>query len=152
MMGIITDILSTAQARAKAHSLPYAGALLPQEAWELLQTAPGARLIDVRSRAELELNGTIPGAIHVEWQSWPGWVLNPHFLVQLRQAVDPEALLLFICRSGHRSHRAAIAANEAGLMNCFNVLEGFEGDLDKATGHRNEVNGWKHRGLPWIQS
>jgi len=150
-MGVITEILGAAQARAAQFSLPYTGALLPHEAQELLQAAPGSRLIDVRSRAELELNGTVPGAIHVEWQSWPGWVLNPHFLVQLRHAVVADALLLFLCRSGHRSHRAAIAATEAGLMNCFNVLEGFEGDLDKATGHRNEVNGWKHRGLPWIQ-
>ncbi len=151
-MGTITQLLSAARERAVAHALPYSGALLPLEAFQLLNEAPGACLIDVRSRAELDLNGTLPGAIHVEWQSWPGWVLNPHFLVQLRQAVDPEALLLFICRSGARSHKAAIAATEAGLMSCFNVLEGFEGDLDKATGHRNEVNGWKRHGLPWVQS
>jgi rhodanese-related sulfurtransferase len=150
-MTTITSLLSAAQARAVEQSLPYSGALLPQEAFELLKQAPGARLIDVRSRAELELTGMLPGAIHVEWQSWPGWVPNPHFIVQLRQAVDPEALLLFICRSGPRSHRAAISATEAGLMNCFNVLEGFEGDLDKAIGHRNELNGWKKRGLPWTQ-
>ncbi|MHB1436214.1 MAG: rhodanese-like domain-containing protein, partial [Thiobacillus sp.] len=41
---------------------------------------------------------------------------------------------------------------EAGRGNCYNVLEGFEGDLNKATGHRNEINGWKYRGLPWTQS
>ena len=108
-------------------------ALLPHEAHELLQLAPGARLIDVRSRAELELTGTLPGAVHVEWQSWPGWVINPHFSAQLAQAVDPESLLFFICRSGPRSHRAAIAGTEAGLSHCYNVLEGFEGDLDKNT-------------------
>lgn len=150
-MGIITEILGAAQARAREHALPYAGALLPHEAHELLQAAPGSRLVDVRSRAELELTGILPGAVHIEWQSWPGWVPNPHFLVQLRQAVDPESLLLFICRSGHRSHRAAVAATEAGLPGCFNILEGFEGDLDKTTGHRNELNGWKRRGLPWSQ-
>jgi len=31
------------------------------------------------------------------------------------------------------------------------VLEGIEGELNKATGHRNELNGWKHRILPWTQ-
>jgi rhodanese-related sulfurtransferase len=108
-------------------------------------------LIDVRSRAELELNGIIPDAVHVEWQFWPGWVPNPHFLAQLALAADPEALLLFICRSGHRSHRAATTCSEAGRGNCYNVLEGFEGDINKATGHRNELNGWKHHGLPWAQ-
>jgi len=145
-------LLDTAQRRSQSSSWSIAGALLPDEAHELLQIAPGTRLIDVRSHAELELNGTIPGALHVEWQSWPGWVLNPHFLAQLAQATDPESLLLFICRSGHRSYRAAAACTEAGRGSCYNVLEGLEGDLNKATGHRNELNGWKLRNLPWSQS
>ncbi len=151
-MGRITELLDTAHSRSQANSWPYAGALLPHEAHELLQITPGARLVDVRSRAELELNGSIPDAVHVELLSWPGWVMNPHFLTQLAQATDPESLLVFICRSGPRSHRAAQACAEAGRGNCYNVLEGFEGDLNKATGHRNELNGWKQRGLPWTQS
>ncbi|WP_324779511.1 rhodanese-like domain-containing protein [Thiobacillus sedimenti] len=150
-MGRITELLDTAHSRSQANSWPYAGALLPHEAHELLQLAPGARLVDVRSRAELELTGTIPGALHVEWQSWPGWVLNPHFLAQLAQATDPESLLFFICRSGHRSHRAAQLCAESGRNHCYNVLEGFEGDLNKTTGHRSELNGWKRRELPWSQ-
>lgn len=150
-MGRITDLLDNAHSRSHTQSWPFAGALLPHEAHELLRLAPGTRLIDVRSRAELELNGVIPDAVHVEWQSWPGWVPNPHFLTQLAQAADPESLLMFICRSGHRSHRAAQACTEAGHSNCYNVLEGFEGDINKATGHRNELNGWKKRGLPWLQ-
>lgn len=151
-MGRITELLDTAHSRSQTHSWSFAGALLPHEAHELLQLAPGARLIDVRSRAEIELNGVISGTVQIEWQSWPGWVFNSHFLTQLAQATDPESLLLFICRSGARSHRAAAACAEAGRGNCYNVLEGFEGDLDKATGHRNELNGWKQRGLPWTQS
>ena len=151
-MGRITELLDTAHSRSRVHSWSFAGAMLPHEAHELSQLAPGARLIDVRSRAELELSGVIPDALHVEWQSWPGWVLNPHFMAQLTQATDPESLLIFICRNGARSHCAADACTEAGRGNCYNVLEGFEGDLNKATGHRNELNGWKYRGLPWTQS
>ena len=151
-MGRITELLDTAHSRSQANSWSFAGALLPHEAHEFLQLAPGAQLIDVRSRAEIELNGAIPSAVHVEWQSWPGWMLNPHFLTQLVQATDPESLLIFICRTGARSHRAAAASTEAGRGSCYNVLEGFEGDLNKATGHRNELNGWKQRGLPWTQS
>ena len=150
-MGRITELLDTAHARSRANNWPYAGALLPHEAYELLQIAPGSRLIDVRSRAELELTGMLPDALHIELQSWPGWVMNPHFLTQLAQATDPESLLFFICRSGHRSHRAAQACAEAGRGHCYNVLEGFEGDLNKTTVHRNELNGWKQRGLPWAQ-
>lgn len=151
-MGRITDLLDAAHHRSQTHAWSFAGALLPHEAYELLQLAPGTRLIDVRSRAELELNGVIPEALHVEWQSWPGWVSNPHFLVQLAQATDPESLLLFICRSGARSHRAAAACTESGRNHCYNVLEGFEGDLNRTTGHRNELNGWKRRDLPWAQT
>lgn len=151
-MGRITELLDSAHSRGLAHAWTYAGGLLPHEAHELLQLAPGARLVDVRSHAELELNGTIPRAVHIEWQSWPGWVANPHFLAQLAQATDIESLLLFICRSGGRSHRAAAACAEAGRGGCYNVLEGIEGDLNKVTGHRNELNGWKQRGLPWAQS
>jgi rhodanese-related sulfurtransferase len=151
-MGRITEILTVAHNRSQSQAWPYAGALLPHEAHELLQLAPGARLIDVRSRAELELTGILPGAVHVEWQSWPGWVANPHFHPQLLHTIDPESLLLFICRSGARSHRAALICTEAGLGNCYNVLEGFEGDLNKASNHRNELNGWKQRGLPWSQA
>ena len=150
-MGRITELLDTAHTRREALALSYAGALLPNEAHELLGIAPGARLVDVRSHAELELVGTLPGAVHVEWQSWPGWVANPHFLVQLAQATDPEALLVFICRSGHRSHYAAAACAAAGRGGRYNVLEGFAADLDKTSGHRARLNGWKQRGLPWQQ-
>lgn len=150
-MGRLTEILTLAQQRARSAGLPYEGAVTPDEAVEVLQLAPGSRLIDVRSRAELDLVGGIPDAAHAEWMSYPGWHPNPHFLSQLKQIADPEALTLFICRNGQRSHRAAEAAALAGYRNCYNVLEGFEGDANPATGHRGEINGWKARGLPWAQ-
>lgn len=151
-MGQLTEILSNAQQRARASGLPYEGQLTPEEAAEVLSLAPGSRLIDVRSRAELDLVGYIPGAVQVEWMTYPGWHPNPHFLNQLKQAVDTEALTLFICRNGQRSHRAAEAATMAGYRDCYNVLEGFEGELDKDTGQRGKHGGWKNRGLPWKQN
>jgi len=59
--------------------------------------------------------------------------------------------VMFICRSGARSHGAAEAAARAGWRECYNVLEGFEGDKDGAQ-HRNTVGGWRMAGLPWVQS
>jgi rhodanese-related sulfurtransferase len=150
-MGHLTEILSLAQRRAKEVKLAYEGILLPHEAAELLEIAPGVRLVDVRSRAELDLVGIIPEAIHVEFRHFPGWTLNPHFLTQLRQLTDPEALTMFICRNGARSHQAALVASEAGWHDSYNVAEGFEGDFNKATSRRSEINGWKARGLPWLQ-
>ncbi len=58
---------------------------------------------------------------------------------------------MFLCRSGGRSHHAAALATHEGFRECYNVLEGFEGDRD-ASGHRNTVGGWRAAGLPWVQS
>lgn len=150
-MGKITGILNTAQNRAKEMNLPYEGALLPDEAYEIMQSAPGAKLVDVRTRAELDWVGCIPDAVEIEWASYPGMNPNPHFIAQLEQAVDKESLVMFICRSGVRSHNAAITATQSGYADCYNVLEGFEGDKN-ADEHRNVLNGWRACELPWEQS
>ena len=71
-------------------------------------------------------------------------------LQQLAQVVKPEDTLLFMCRSGARSHGAAAAATQAGWGDSYNVLEGFEGDKD-AEQHRNTLGGWRKAGLPWLQ-
>lgn len=150
-MGNLTDILTLAQERAKALNLPYQGALTPQEAYAVLQSAPGAKLVDVRTRAELDWVGRVPGAVEIEWIHYPGGARNENFVAQLQQQVDSEALTLFMCRSGGRSDMAARAASAAGYGNCYNVLEGFEGDRD-IDGRRNKIGGWRHAGLPWTQS
>jgi len=151
-MGRLTEILTSAQQRAKTAQLPYEGALTSDEAAEVLQLAPGSRLIDVRSRAELDLVGKIPGTVEIEWMTYPGWHPNPNFMTQLKQQVDREALTLFICRNGLRSHKAAVAATLGGYRDCYNVLDGFEGDLDKQTNQRGKLGGWKYNGLPWFQN
>jgi rhodanese-related sulfurtransferase len=150
-MANLSDILMLAQQRARDLNLAYEGACTPREAHDIWRNAPGAQLIDVRTRAELDWVGRIPGAVEIEWQAYPGNKLNEHFLAQLRQAVDRESLLLFVCRSGQRSNAAAKAATEAGFADCYNVLEGFEGDKD-AAGRRNRVGGWRFHGLPWAQT
>jgi rhodanese-related sulfurtransferase len=149
-MGTISDILKAAQQRAKDMSLSYEGALLPKEAYQIMQEAPAARLIDVRTRAEWEWVGAVPGAVQIEWQSWPTGAPNPDFTEELKRQVDKESLVMFLCRSGGRSHHAAIAATQAGFLDCYNVLQGFEGDKD-VNGHRNSVGGWRAAGLPWKQ-
>ncbi len=150
-MGSIVDILNRAQLRAKEMNLPYEGALLPAEALTFLQEYPGAKLVDVRSKAEWSWVGRIPGAIEIEWQSYPSMQANPDFLEHLSRQVTKESPVMFICRSGVRSNQAAEAASESGYLNCFNILEGFEGDKD-SNGHRGVEGGWKAAGLPWVQS
>ncbi len=150
-MGQISAILAQAQARAKQNNLLYSGALTPTEAYQILQLAPGAKIVDVRSKAELDFVGRIPGAIEIEWASYPGMVLNPNFMAALQQQVDKESLVMFLCRSGARSHSAAIAAEQAGYNEVYNILEGFEGDKD-LNKHRNSTGGWRAAKLPWEQS
>jgi len=147
-MGKLTDLLNLAQTRARELGLPYSGALTPKEANEVWQLAPGAKLVDVRTRAEWDWVGRIPGAIEIEWISYPGNQLNNDFLAQLKRQVDSESLVMFLCRSGMRSQKAACLATEAGYAECFNILEGFEGDVD-ASGQRGKIGGWRKAGLPW---
>lgn len=150
-MGKITAILQAAQERAKEMNLSYEGALYPNEAYELLQSAPGAKLVDVRTRAELDWVGGVPGSIVVEWTTYPGMKPNPHFINQLEQQVEKESLVIFLCRSGVRSHHAASAAVQVGYTDCYNILGGFEGDRNSEN-RRNILNGWRAEGLPWEQS
>ena len=150
-MAGIEDILNAARQRARQKGLPYEGALLPAEAHALLQQQPGVRLVDVRSRAELDFVGRVPGSVEIEWKSYPGMLPNTRFLEQLTQQVPQDTIVMFLCRSGGRSHETAALAAQAGYRDAYNVLEGFEGDRD-AHGRRNTVGGWRARGLPWTQS
>lgn len=150
-MATAQDILEQGRQRALAQGLPYAGALLPAEAHELLNQLAGARLVDVRTKAEWEFVGRPPNAALIEWNAWPSGQPNPGFAEQLRaQVPDTEAPVLFLCRSGGRSNNAAAAAARAGYKQAFNILEGFEGDKNDK-GQRGTVGGWRRAGLPWSQ-
>jgi rhodanese-related sulfurtransferase len=145
----VDDIKKSAQERGKKLGLSYAGALLPAEAHELMKA--GAKLVDVRTKPELQYVGKVPGSIAVEWQTYPGNRPNPEFLAELAAVVPKDQPVMFLCRSGARSHSAAEAATRAGWREAYNVLEGFEGDKD-AQQHRSSVGGWRKAGLPWSQS
>lgn len=142
-------IKNIARQRASELKLPYTGALLPEEAYSLMQA--GAKLVDVRTKAELEWVGRVPGSLTVEWNSWPGSVPNPGFVAQLETLAAKDLPVMFLCRSGGRSHNAATAAARAGYAESYNVLQGFEGDKGP-DGHRNTLGGWRLAGLPWVQT
>jgi len=145
----IDAILQRAEQRAREAGLPYRGALTPAEAWTLVQNLANTRLVDVRSKAEWQLIGRIPGAIEVEFKQFPDWKPNSAFIDDLQRQLRLDDNVLFLCRSGVRSDAAAKALLAEGFQSVFNVLEGFEGDLDENK-HRLK-NGWKNSGLPWTQ-
>ena len=143
------DIKKAARERGRKLGLTYAGALLPAEAHQLMQA--GAKLVDVRTKPELQYVGKVPASLAVEWQTYPGNRENPEFIAELAASVPKDTPVMFLCRSGARSHAAAEAATRAGWKEAYNILEGFEGDKD-AEQHRSTVGGWRKAGLPWTQS
>ena len=127
------------------------------EAWRVLGDEPGAMLVDVRTRPEWMLVG-VPDLSElgrepafVEWQSFPTMAQNTDFAAEIEAAgAAPETPLLFLCRSGNRSEAAARMMAARGYARCYNISDGFEGELDP-TRHRGAVNGWKVAGLSWAQ-
>ena len=127
----------------------YAGDVSPQLAWQWVQ-AGQAVLVDVRTDAEREWVGFIPGALGIAWKQWPGMAMNADFDAAIQAAAKEGHKLVLMCRSGVRSIAAAKRATELGVT-AFNILEGFEGDPD-AQAHRGLQGGWRYRGLPWRQN
>ena len=126
----------------------YAGDVSPPLAWAWVQSGE-AVLVDVRTDAEREWVGFVPGAVPAAWKQWPGMALNPQFDSAVQQAAAGGQKLVLLCRSGVRSIAAAQRATQLGLT-AYNILEGFEGDPNTQA-HRGLLGGWRHHGLPWRQ-
>ncbi|GAB3598780.1 rhodanese-like domain-containing protein [Kineococcus gypseus] len=139
--------------------MTYAGDLVPDEAYQLLREDPDAVLVDVRTEAEWTFVG-VPDTtalgkrpVFASWLPVEDDAPGARFLAELERAgVGPghRGPVVFLCRSGKRSVPAATAATAAGITPSYNVLDGFEGDLD-GDGHRGGA-GWRAQGLPWRQS
>ncbi len=142
-------IVSRAALRAKDQDVPYAGLVTPTEAYALM-LAGTATLVDVRTRFENEYVGRVPDTPLIEWKPLDAAGPNPDFVAQFEALAEKRDHVLFLCRSGARSHAAAVAVTAAGHRHAYNILQGFEGDLDEH-GHRG-AQGWRAAGLPWVQS
>lgn len=136
--------------------MTYAGDITPQESWKILSDNPDAVLVDVRTQAEWnwvgvpELSPLGREVVFVQWNTASG--RNENFVDDLIAAgVTPgDRPVIFLCRSGNRSISAAEAATAAGIGPSYNMLDGFEGQLD-AQGHRGST-GWRADRLPWKQT
>jgi rhodanese-related sulfurtransferase len=144
-----SPILQKSRAEALVQGLPYAGNVRPNEAFELIQ-AGLARLVDVRTPEERKFVGYVAESVAVPWATGTAFTRNPRFLRELEGKARKSEVLLFFCRSGSRSIAAAESATRGQFQHAFNVVEGFEGELDDAR-RRGTQGGWRHRGLPWIQ-
>ncbi|MDH5648999.1 MAG: rhodanese-like domain-containing protein [Gammaproteobacteria bacterium] len=133
--------------------------ITPKEAWNLVQKDPRAVLIDIRSNMEFLFIGHPKGAINVAWIDEPDWKINPHFAAEVRKVMlggvssvadHASAPVILICRSGKRSLEAGELLVKEGFTEVYNVLEGFEGDLDE-NHRRGTLGGWRYHQLPWEQ-
>lgn len=138
----------------------YAGDVSCQEAWEVLANDAAAILVDVRTQVEWQLIGKPDLSsigkepVYIQWVTVQG--VNANFIEELKIALvergaTQETPIFFLCQSGGRSKMSAMQSTELGYKACYNIAEGFEGDLDEHQ-HRNSISGWKVAGLPWRQT
>jgi len=122
----------------------------PPEALEMTKTA-GTYLVDVRSIAEYYLIGHPLDAVNIPLTFWnektQSLEPNDNFIKDIQERFKTTDVLIFICRSGGRSLKAAEEAFQAGFSKVYSVKEGFEGEKD-ANGLRT-LGGWKNKGLPY---
>jgi len=146
----LPEQLADVKSLAEAAGLAYAGGVPPALAWQLFSSGR-AFLVDVRTAEERKFVGHVPDSLHVPWATGTALTRNPRFARELEAKLGgKETVALLLCRSGKRSVLAAEAAAKAGLVNVFNVLEGFEGEID-AQQQRGKDDGWRFHGLPWVQ-
>lgn len=141
----------------------------PKEAYNLITEHPEKVLfIDVRTPSELEYVGwssLIDKNIPLMTDDLNNWdekkstfkkVMNPDFVSQIEEALDEkkldsDSLVIFICRSGSRSAKAANTLANNDFTKVSTIVDGFEGDKEKEGKNKGKrvVNGWKNNGLPW---
>lgn len=159
---IATSVDATTLAKKK--QTPLGLYLTPSDAHAALQEDPAIVFIDVRDPIEISFVGHPNGmdanvpvriASH-KFDARAGrydMPVNPNFIRQAEEAIaraggDKDSAVFLTCRSGGRSAVAARMLIEAGYTSVWNLVEGFEGDMDKATQTRS-LNGWRNAGLPW---
>jgi len=133
--------------------------LSAKKAWDLIQKEPKVAFIDVRSDMEYLFIRHPSGSVNIPWIEEPNWEVNPHFVRDVRKLVlggvidSPEhhsVPILLICRSGNRSDEAGKLLVENGFKRVYNIVQGFEGELDD-NHQRSRIAGWRFDNLPWEQ-
>ncbi|WP_342225094.1 rhodanese-like domain-containing protein [Rickettsia endosymbiont of Urophora cardui] len=119
-----------------------------KEAYNMLVSNNNTFLVDVRTEEEWK-NVGVPSlsnknnVIFLSWQLSPFMELNKDFEDRFLSIIDDKMsnIIFFLCRSGHRSLMAANFMANVGYKNCYNIIDGFEGNLQN--------KGWKQNNLPW---
>ena len=128
-----------------------------KQCFERLSEESSSYLVDVRTKPEWlfvglpDLQSLNKQTICVSWHLYPEMEINENFKSEiLESGINKQDTIFLICRSGNRSCDAAEFLASRGFTNCFNVIDGFEGESD-LNHRRSTVNGWKYCKLPWKQ-
>ena len=97
------------------------------------ELAEGALLIDVRTEAQRETGGGIPGAVAIGLNVLE-WRLDPASEWRIAQATDHDVRAIVFCQQGYSSSLAAARLQSLGLHRATDVIGGFEA--------------WREAGLP----
>ena len=128
-----------------------------RKCFEKLSKVPDSHLVDVRTKPEWlfvglpDLQSLQKKTVCVSWHVYPSMEININFESEILEfGINNQDIIFLICRSGNRSSEAADFLTSKGFINCFNVIDGFEGNID-SNHQRSTINGWKYNKLPWKQ-
>ena len=128
-----------------------------KKCFQKLSKKSSSYLIDVRTKPEWsfvgipDLHSLQKNTICVCWRVYPSMEININFQSEILEfGINNQDIIFLICRSGNRSAEAADFLTSKGFINCFNVIDGFEGDIGSHH-QRSTINGWKYNKLPWKQ-
>lgn len=89
---------------------------------EKLLSTEGVQLLDIRTPAELEENGTIEGALNLDFY-------EPNFKAEITN-LNRDAVVMLYCRSGGRSGQAAAILKELGFKEVYDLEGGYTAWLE----------------------
>jgi rhodanese-related sulfurtransferase len=95
--------------------------LTPAEA----AAAQDAVLVDIRSEAQRERDGAIPGAVAIA-RNVLEWRCAPDSEWRDERISDPAKLIVLICNEGYQSSLAAATLQRLGLTRATDVEGGFQ--------------------------
>lgn len=114
--------------------------LTVSEAWDLLCQNPASELIDVRTKEEWDALGVSDlsdagkEVKKISLVLSPDYAMNPNYVSEFEKlALDKDTELLFMCKAGGRSAKAAEIAIQLGYTKCYNLPEGFDGNGQSAS-------------------
>lgn len=90
------------------------------------EMAAGALVVDTRSAAHRETEGSLPGAVVIE-RTVLEWRLDPTSPDRIPEADDPERRVIVVCSDGYSSSLAAETLQRIGLPRATDLVGGYRG-------------------------